>query len=212
MEIQPIIIGICGGSGSGKTTLALALQSLLGAEKAVFITEDDYYMDVAGLSGFGTPDFDFDNPIIRDHDALFLDLNTYKNGKAFAKPKYDFTNHCRHKETETIIPKKYCIIEGTHVFYNPQIRDIFDFKIFIDAPEAVRFSRRLARDINERGRTEQCVIEQFDKNVRPGHEKWTQPFKPFADFIVENGQNRDANEIETAVKAIINRLETLKGR
>ena len=186
MAQNPVIIGISGGSGSGKTTLAAALFKALGSTNAVLISEDDYYKNTASLPGFGDPDFNYDDPIIRDHDLLLRHLFDFSRGMAFEKPIYDFTNHCRKLETETIFPCHYWILEGTHTLLNPLIREKLDFKIYVDTAEELMLARRLARDIAERGRTKESVLQQYHKNVKPSYLKWTEPTRCFADLIVEN--------------------------
>lgn len=209
MAEKPKIIGISGGSGSGKTTLALALYNRLGHDNAVLISEDDYYKNTATMPGFGDPDFNYDDPIIRDHELLLAHLNDFTNGISFQKPLYDFANHCRHQRTEEVMPCKYWILEGTHTLVNPKIRSILDYKIYVDSDESVRFKRRLARDINERGRTKESVIEQFNKNVKPSHIKWTEPTRDFADLIVENNNNTEnrQNQFTHEIRLILSAIE-----
>lgn len=207
---RPKIIGISGGSGSGKTTLAAALYRAIGAGNAVLISEDDYYKNTASLPGFGDPDFNYDDPIIRDHELLLEHLGKFSLGKEFQKPIYDFANHCRKLETETIFPCQFWILEGTHALVNVQIREKFDFKVYVETAEELRFARRLARDITERGRTEESVIFQYNKNVMPSHLKWTEPTREFADLIVENNSDGidEANlQLNQAIAKIINALK-----
>lgn len=201
----PIIIGITGGSGSGKTTIARGLVNSFTTNCAILISEDDYYKDVAHLSGFGSPDFDFDTPEIRDHELLLEHIKLFKQGMSFKKPIYDFVNHCRSEKTQTIEPCDIWVIEGTHALHNHQIRKEYDLTIFVHAEESIRFERRLRRDIEERGRTEESVKLQFEKFVRPGHEKWTEPQKAHAQIIINGGQNIapiSDIEMENAIKEV----------
>lgn len=184
MRDKAFLIGISGGSGSGKTTIAQKLFETLSPDCA-FISEDDYYKDTSSMAGFDAKYFDFDNPIIRDHELLINDLAIFLENKAINHPIYDFENHCRKQETKTIVPSKFLIIEGTHTLFNPQLREKFDLKIFVHADEEIRFSRRLARDISERGRSVESVYEQFARCVKPGHDKWTEPSRQFADVILD---------------------------
>ncbi len=207
MAQKPKIIGISGGSGSGKTTLAKAIYKALGDKKAVLISEDDYYKDTATLPGFGDPDFNYDDPIIRDHELLLAHLNEFARGKSFHKPVYDFKNHCRSSVTEEIKPREFWILEGTHTLVNAKIRSVLDYKIYVDTDEDVRFARRLARDITERGRTEESVIEQFHKNVKPSHIRWTEPTRQFADIIIENN-NDDIDTQFSQFDALIDKIIT----
>lgn len=196
MISNKILIGLSGGSGSGKTTIAMALADYFG-DKAFFISEDDYYKDTSIMEGFGTDDFDFDDPIIRDHDLLIADLKKYHLGIEFEHPLYDFTNHCRKTETKKVIPKPILIMEGTHLFVNPQVRDEFTLKIFVHTDEEIRYKRRLKRDICERGRTPECVQKMYENIVKPAHYKFTEPTKGFADLILDcnDAPNKDQNQI-----------------
>lgn len=187
---RKFLIGISGGSGSGKTTIANALYNYFG-EKSCIISEDDYYKDTSLMEGFGSPDFDFDHPRIRDHEKLSIDLANFKNGIKFEQPIYDFVNHCRKKETKTIIPTQFLIIEGTHLFVNEEIRNCFDLKIYVDTNEDERFSRRLKRDIIERGRTKESVETAYYNIVRPAHYLHTEPTRKYANLILDCNESKN---------------------
>lgn len=204
MENQKFLIGISGGSGSGKTTIAEALCNRLG-DNACFISEDDYYKDTSLMEGFDKPNFDFDHPRIRDHEKLAIDLNKYIQNQSFEQPLYDFVHHCRKKETKTIKPKKFLIMEGTHLLVSPIIRDLFNLKIYVDTNEDTRFARRLNRDIVERGRTKESVEEVYYKIVRPAHYLHTEPTRNFADLILDCNENTNC----TIEDAIISHLEII---
>jgi uridine kinase len=210
MNKKPILIGITGGSGSGKTTIADNLAKSLGHERAVLISEDDYYKDTSLMPGFDEPDFDYDTPAIRDHELLLAHIVLFKAGLGFEKPVYDFTKHCRSKNVHRIEPCEVWVLEGTHALHSQQIRAQLDLKIFVDTSEEVRYHRRLRRDVEERARTPESVIEQFWNSVQPGHEKWTEPQKAFADIILSGGQDitpiSDA-EMEYAISTIIKALK-----
>lgn len=205
MNKKPILIGITGGSGSGKTTIADCLAKSFGLESAVLISEDDYYKDTSLMPGFDEPDFDFDTPEIRDHELLLGHIIMFKAGEGFEKPIYDFTKHCRSENNHRIEPCEIWILEGTHTLHCPQIRAQLDLKIFVDTSENVRYRRRLRRDVEERARTPESVIAQFWNSVQPGHDKWTEPQKAFADIILSGGQDiapiSDA-EMEHAISTI----------
>lgn len=183
---KPKIIAISGGSGSGKTALAYALRDALGAQLAHVLSEDDYYKDVAGLEEYKNGTIDFDSPVIRDHELLHAHLIGYLDGNALIHPVYDFVNHCRSKKTKSKNPKPYLIIEGTHILTKPELLEFFSLKIFVNANENIRLDRRLKRDIDERGRTKESVLEAFYKFVVPAHDRWTQPTMAIADIVVEN--------------------------
>ena len=183
MNSKPFLIGITGGSGTGKTTIAQRLFETLSPDCTI-LSEDDYYKDTSKMEGFGQKDFDFDNPNIRDHDLLFNDLLQFSQGKEINHPLYDFVNHCRFEHTRNIKPTNFLVIEGTHILHEAKIRDFFDLKIFIHADEEIRFKRRIHRDINERGRSEESVHSMYNLIVKPGHYKWTEPTKEYADLIL----------------------------
>lgn len=183
MNSKPFLIGITGGSGSGKTTIAQRLFEILSPD-CTNISEDDYYKDTSKMEGFGRADFDYDNPIIRDHEILQNDLHLFSQGKDFNQPLYDFVNHCRFEHTKEIKPTKYLVIEGTHILHDAKIRDLLDLKIFIHTDEEIRFKRRLERDVKERGRSVESVHQQYNAIVKPGHYKWTEPTKEFADLLL----------------------------
>lgn len=179
-----ILIAITGGSGSGKSTLAEALVGALPPGAATLMREDSYYRDAASLPGFDAATFDFDDVAARDHELLYDDLLRLKAGKPVTAPVYSFIHHGREPDGEPIPAAQVVIVEGTHVLCTPPVADLFDIRVFVDTPADIRFIRRLLRDQAERGRTATSVIDQYLKTVRPGHERFTEPSRTRADFIV----------------------------
>lgn len=179
-----ILIAITGGSGSGKSTLAEALVAGLPAGSAVLLREDAYYRDAAALPDFDPATFDFDDVAARDHDLLVRDLTALKAGHGVTAPVYSFVTHGREPRGEAVAPARVVIVEGTHVLCTPALTALFDIKVFVDTPSDIRFIRRLLRDQTERGRTADSVVAQYLDTVRPGHERWTEPSRTQADFIV----------------------------
>ena len=179
-----ILIAITGGSGSGKSTLAEALLTGLNPGAAVLMREDSYYRDAASLPGFDAATFDFDDVAARDHDLLIEDLTRLKDGKPVTAPVYSFIHHGREPDGEPIPAAPVVVVEGTHVLCSPALAELFDIRVFVDTPADIRFIRRLLRDQAERGRTAASVIDQYLKTVRPGHERFTEPSRTRADFIV----------------------------
>lgn len=179
-----ILIAITGGSGSGKSTLAETVAVTLPAGVATLMREDSYYRDAASLPGFDAATFDFDDVSARDHDLLIADLVRLKTGKPVTAPVYSFIHHGREADGEPIPAAQVVIVEGTHVLSTPALADLFDIRVFVDTPADIRFIRRLLRDQSERGRTADSVIDQYLKTVRPGHERWTEPSRTRADFII----------------------------
>lgn len=179
-----ILIAITGGSGSGKSTLAEALVAALPAGAAVLLREDSYYMDAAALPDFDAATFDFDDVSARDHDLMIRDLAQLKAGRDITAPIYSFIHHGREPGGEPVKATDVVVVEGTHVLCNPELVALFDIRVFVDTPADIRFIRRLLRDQAERGRTAESVIAQYLGTVRPGHERWTEPSRLNADFIV----------------------------
>lgn len=179
-----ILIAITGGSGSGKSTLAEALLTGLTPGAAVLMREDSYYRDAASLPGFDAATFDFDDVAARDHDLLIADLMRLKDGEPVTAPIYSFIHHGREPDGEPIPAAPVVVVEGAHLLCTPALADLFDIRVFVDTPADIRFIRRLLRDQAERGRTAQSVIDQYLNTVRPGHERFTEPSRTRADFIV----------------------------
>jgi uridine kinase len=188
------IIGISGGSGSGKTTIVRKISEIVG--DFVFIPQDNYYRSAEYVNNTNINAFNFDHPSAFDSDLLVEHLQLLRDGRGIRMPQYDFVHHRRKEETIPVDPGKLVILEGIMVFFEPRVRDLVDLKIFVDTPDDIRFIRRLSRDIHERGRTVQSVIDQYMETVRPGHYEFIEPTKTYADLIVpEGGQNEKALEV-----------------
>lgn len=179
------IIGIAGGSGSGKTTFAKKVLSNLSSEGAQLLHMDSYYLPNQpsnNLSPEGKPNFD--HPDAFDWELLRFHLKTLKGGGKVSCPVYDFTNHCRSDETRIVGPCKVILFEGIFALFDKQIRELLDIKAFLHVDSDIRFTRRLHRDVKERGRSLESVISQYYDTVRPMYEKYLSPQRQFADFIV----------------------------
>lgn len=200
-----IIIGIAGGSGSGKTSVAKALVKDMHLNGTVIIEQDWYYKDLAHLPQEERMKWNFDHPDSVEFDLLVRDLKKMLNSETVDVPQYNYVTHSRAKETLTILPQKVIIVEGIMVLYEPQLRDLLDIKIFVDTDADIRFIRRLKRDIYERGRAIDNVINQYMKTVRPMHETFVEPSKRFADIIVpEGGRNKVAIDLlRTKITSLI---------
>src|SRR5919199_3350535 len=186
-----MIIGICGGTGSGKTTVANRILQAVGAHDVAFIQQDSYYRDLDKMPLDLRREVNFDHPDAIDNDLLVAHVRALKSGETVELPVYDFKNHVRRKETLRLEPKLITILEGILIFAEPRLLDAMDVKVFVDTPDDIRFIRRLRRDIVERGRTMDSVIEQYLASVRPMHQQFVEPSKRFADVIIpEGGHNR----------------------
>jgi uridine kinase len=195
----PIVIGIAGGTGSGKTTVASVILDRVGAERITFLPQDAYYLDLADLPPPLRATVNFDHPESIETDLLMEHLQQLKRWQPAEVPVYDFTTHQRTDRTTRVEPHPVILVEGILVFAEPQLRELFDVKLYVDTPADIRFIRRLQRDIQERGRTMESVIQQYETTVRPMHEEFVETSKRFADVIIpEGGFNAAAMDMVVA--------------
>ncbi|NOX89332.1 MAG: uridine kinase [Calditrichaeota bacterium] len=182
-----ILIGIAGASGSGKTLVAHTIIERLGSDKVVLIQEDSYYKDLSHIPLDERGGRNFDHPDAFDHDLLADHLELLLQGKTIAHPIYDYKTHSRLKETRTVGPHIIIILEGILVLSEPRLRNLMDIRVFIDTALDICFIRRLQRDIEERGRTVESVITQYQSTVRPMYFQFVEPAKRHADIIIPRG-------------------------
>jgi uridine kinase len=196
MEIGKIV-GITGGSGSGKTTIVRKISEIV--PDFVFLPQDSYYKSAEYINNTNITAFNFDHPEAFDNELLYQHLSALKEGQAVEMPQYDFIHHRRKEETIRLEPKKLIIFEGILTFFDPKIRSLLDLKLYVDTPDDIRFIRRLQRDVKERGRTVESVIQQYLEVVRPGHYEFIEPTKLYADLIIpEGGFNENALQVLTS--------------
>ncbi len=184
---SPIVIGIAGGSGSGKTTVAQEVLARVGAERIAFLPHDSYYKDFGNLSFSQRSVINFDHPDSLETSLLIEHVKQLKIHKPIELPIYDFKTHSRTAKTILIEPQPVILVDGILIFAEPELREMFDVKIFVDTDSDLRFIRRLQRDITERGRTVNSVIAQYQQTVRPMHLKFVEPSKRYADVIIPEG-------------------------
>ncbi len=182
-----LVIGICGGTGSGKTTVARKILETVGADHVVYLQQDAYYKDLSHLPLEERHKVNFDHPDAIDTDLLIQHIEDLRAGRAIEQPVYDFLTHTRRPETRHVEPHPIILVEGILVFENPRLRALMDLKIFVDTADDLRFIRRLLRDISERGRTVESVIQQYLETVRPMHLEFVEPSKRYADIIIPEG-------------------------
>ncbi len=182
-----ILIGIAGASGSGKTLVANTIIERLGSDKVVLIQEDSYYKDLSDIPLDERAGLNFDHPDAFDHDLLAEHLTLLLQGKTIAHPIYDYKTHSRLKETRTVGPHTIVILEGILVLNEPKLRELMDIRVFIDTALDICFIRRLQRDIEERGRSVESVITQYQNTVRPMYFQFIEPSKRYADIIIPRG-------------------------
>ena len=187
--MKPLIIGIAGGTGSGKTTLVDRLKEQFGDDISV-LAHDSYYAEHHDLSLEERRALNYDHPAAFDTDRMIQDLEDLKAGKTVQVPVYDYTVHDRLEETREVTPNKVILVEGILIFDNKALRDLLDIKLFVDTDADVRILRRIHRDVTERSRTLDTVMEQYLKTVKPMHEQFVEPSKRYADIIIpEGGKN-----------------------
>lgn len=193
---KPILIGITGGTGSGKTTVAEAIHSAFEGNSITMIMQDSYYKDQSHITFEERLKTNYDHPHSIDMDHLIRDLKSLMSGKSIDMPVYDFAEHTRKSETIRIVPTDIIIVEGILVLDDKNLRDLLDIKIYVDTDADIRILRRMQRDINERGRSMESVINQYLNVVRPMHEQFTEPTKRYADIIIpEGGRNKVAIDV-----------------
>lgn len=206
---RPIFIGITGGTGSGKSTIAKEIYRQFGEDCIAMIEQDSYYKDQSHLSMEDRVKTNYDHPNAFDNNLLVSNLESLLNGHSIQKPSYDFSIHNRIEDTTKVEPKEIVIVEGILILEDPRIRELLDIKIYVDTDADVRIIRRMVRDINERGRTMESVINQYLNVVKPMHNQFTEPTKKFADIIIpEGGHNKVAIDIIVAkIKEVLGKYE-----
>jgi uridine kinase len=191
----PVIIGVAGGTGSGKTTVANAILKHVGDGRMSVLFHDAYYRDFVDLPKDVLDRKNFDHPDSLETELLIRHVKALKQGMVVEAPIYDFRIHRRAPETRRVEPTPVVLVEGILIFAEPELRKLFDVKIFVDTDADVRLIRRIRRDIAERGRTLESVVEQYQATVRPMHLEFVEPSKRYADLIVpEGGENAVAME------------------
>ena len=197
-----LIIGITGGTGSGKTTVVNQIVKHLPEEEVCVISQDSYYKATDDLSLEERAKINFDHPRAIDFDLIVQHLKKLKSNETIAQPVYSFVTHNRTKDTVTTYPRRVIIVEGILIFNNEELRSLFDIKIFVHADTDERLIRRVRRDITERGRNVEEVLNRYQDTLKPMHRQFIEPTKNFADIIIPNDRhNTVAIDI---VRSVIN--------
>jgi len=195
-----LVIGIAGGTGSGKTTVVKKLVKQLPKGEVTIMSQDSYYKDNSGLPLEERQKINFDHPKSVEFDLLIKHLKMLKQGKSIQEPIYSYLTCTRDEETITVEPNEVIIVEGILVLTNKELRDLFDIKIFVYADDDDRLGRVIMRDIAERGRTAEIVLERYSASVKPMHVQFIEPSKSFADIIIpQGGHNKVAIEILSVI-------------
>jgi uridine kinase len=207
ISFQPFVIGVAGGSGSGKSTVTQQVLASFGAEMVSVVMQDDYYNDQSDLPPEVRRKQNYDHPQAFDWPLLVQHVQALRNGETIDMPEYDFTIDNRSNRTIPVKPAPVIVIEGLFALYDADLRKMMSLKIFVDTAPDVRFIRRMQRDIAERGRTMESIVNQYMETVRPMHKQFIEPTKRHADVILPHGANGPAVDvITTKVASVIGKL------
>jgi len=205
MSDQHILIGIAGGTGSGKTLVSERMRQTLGSDQILIVQQDAYYHDLSHLTFEERATHNFDHPDAFDRDLLLAHLTDLKRGVPIHLPQYDYALHTRQTETRTIFPQHIIILEGILILEDPRLRTLMDIKVYVDTDADIRLVRRIRRDVKERGRSMESVLDQYVRFVQPMHLQFVEPSKRYADIIIpEGGENLVAIDLlVTKIKSLL---------
>lgn len=203
-RLRPYVIGVAGGTGSGKTTVSRRIQELVGAEYIAYIMHDSYYRDANQLAADGRERPNFDHPNSLDTALMIEHVAALLRGESVEIPIYDFPQDARRAETQHMQPAPIILLEGILIFTEKALRDLMNMRIYVDTDADIRFIRRLHRDVNERGRTLDSIVNQYLATVRPMHLEFVEPSKRYADIIVPDGGNN-----RVAMEMIVSRVQAV---
>ncbi|WP_297992398.1 uridine kinase [Anoxybacillus sp.] len=204
MRKKPVVIGVAGGSGSGKTAVTKAIYEHFQGHSILMLEQDYYYKDQSHLPFEERLKTNYDHPLAFDNDLLIEHINKLLNYEPIDKPVYDYTLHTRSNEVIRVEPKDVIILEGILVLEDERLRNLMDIKVYVDTDADIRIIRRLLRDMKERGRTLESVIEQYVNVVRPMHNQFIEPTKRYADIIIpEGGHNH------VAIDLMVTKIQTI---
>ena len=201
---KPVIIAVAGGSASGKTTVVNKIIDAFNEENVTVIKHDDYYKDQTHMTMEERYKVNYDHPLSLDNDLMYEQILDLIKGRSIVKPTYDFENHNRSDICQEVYPTDIVILEGILIMEDERIRDLCDIKLFVEADDDLRFIRRLQRDMAERGRTLESVVNQYLNTVKPMHYAFVKPTKRYADIIIPNDKDH-----EVAVDIIITKIKSI---
>lgn len=208
MTKKGILIGLAGGTGSGKTSVAREITREFGRPEVVLIEQDSYYADLSNLPVEERAKTNFDHPNSLDFNTMKRHIWDLLNGKSVMIPVYDFKTHTRTRETMLVDSHHIIVLEGIFALYDEDIRNMMDIKIYVDTENDIRLLRRLTRDLKERGRTLESVIDQYLNTVKPMHLQFVEPTKRYADVIIpEGGHNKVAIDLlQTKITSLLSQI------
>lgn len=201
---RPVVIGIAGGSGSGKSTVITRIVESIGLDRICVLDHDAYYRDLSHLSFNDRTAFNFDHPNALETDLMRQHLDQLLEWQSIQKPVYNFKTHVREADTTEVEPRSVIIVEGILVLAEPALVERMDIKLFVDAADDVRLLRRIERDLIERGRFIDSILEQYQRTVRPMHIEFVEPSKRRADVIIPGGGHN-----RVAIAMVLARIESL---
>jgi uridine kinase len=204
--MTPLVIGIAGGTGSGKTSVTNKILERLDPTHVTVLQHDSYYKDITKHGGKSALEINFDHPDSLDTDLLIQNIKALKAGKAIDEPIYNFTTHKRLESSRHVDPRGIIIIDGILIFVDRELRELMDIKIFVDTDADERLLRRIRRDILERGRSLESVMEQYMRTVKPMHLEFVEPSKHWADVIIPRGSQNTV-----AIDMVVARISTMLG-
>jgi len=206
IHMKQLVIGIAGGTGSGKTTVTNKILEHLDRDRVAVLQHDSYYKDLSMHGGLPPEAVNFDHPNSLETDLLIQQVQTLRSGRAVERPVYNFTNHRRLPTTQRIEPKEIIIIDGILILLDRRLRDLMDIRLFVDADADERLIRRIRRDILERGRSVESVMNQYMKTVKPIHLQFVEPSKHWADIIIPRGA-----ENTVAIDMVVSKIRMMLG-
>jgi uridine kinase len=204
--MNPLVIGLAGGTGSGKTTVTNAILDQLDRARVVVIQHDSYYRDISAHGGKSPAEVNFDHPSALETDLLIGHIEALRRKESVEEPIYNFTTHRRLADTRRVDPKDIIIIDGILIFVDERLRDLMDIKIFVDTDADERLIRRIRRDIMERGRSIDSVMNQYMATVKPMHLEFVEPSKRWADIIIPRGAQNTV-----AIDMVVTKIRTMLG-
>ena len=204
--MKQLVIGIAGGTGSGKTTVTNPILQHLDPERVAVIQHDSYYKDISTHGGLRPEEINFDHPDSLETDLLVRHMEELRAGRPVEQPMYNFTNHRRLDATQRVEPKEIIIIDGILILLDRRLRDLMDIRLFVDADADERLIRRIRRDILERGRSIESVMNQYMKTVKPMHLQFVEPSKHWADIIIPRGA-----ENTVAIDMVVTKIRMMLG-